>query len=130
MVGVLVATHGRLAEEFLNSAAMLVGEKEQMSSVCVLPGQSPEEFLELAEKKVEELDTGDGVLALVDIAGGTPYNTMFRLSLTHQIRILTRVNLPMVMYCVMERSDEMTMEELIEALLENGRNEISEFGKR
>lgn len=130
MVGVLVATHGRLAEEFLNSAAMLVGEKEQMSSVCVLPGQSPEEFLELAEKKVEELDTGDGVLALVDIAGGTPNNTMFRLSMTHKVRILTGVNLPMVMYCVMERSDEMTMEELIEALLENGRNEISEFGKR
>ena len=61
---------------------------------------------------------------------GTPNNTMFRLSMTHKIRILTGVNLPMVMYCVMERSDEMTMEELIEALLENGRNEISEFGKR
>ena len=40
MVGVLVATHGRLADEFLNSAAMLVGEGEQLESVCVQIGRA------------------------------------------------------------------------------------------
>lgn len=130
MIGVIVATHGQLADEFLNSAAMLVGTGEQMDSVCVLPGQSPEDFLALAEEKVNQLDTGDGVVALVDITGGTPNNTMFRLKMTRNMRIVTGVNLPMVMYCVMERYDGMSMDELVEALLENGKQEISEFGVR
>ena len=52
MIGVIVATHGKLAEELLNSAAMLVGRGEQMDCSCVLPTQSPEEFWEETERKV------------------------------------------------------------------------------
>lgn len=130
MIGILVATHGRLADELLNSAAMLVGQGEQMESVCVLPGQPPEEFLANAEQALERLDSGEGVVALVDIAGGTPNNTMFRLSKTHKLRIVTGVNLPMVMYSVLERYEGQTDDELVEALLQNGTSEINEFGKR
>ena len=129
MIGVIVATHGKLAEELLNSAAMLVGRGEQMDCSCVLPTQSPEEFLEETERKVSALETGEGVVALVDILGGTPNNTLFRLSKKYNIRIVTGVNLSMVMYCVLERYDGMTSDELIEALLQTGTSEIAEFGK-
>lgn len=129
MIGILVATHGRLADELLNSAAMLVGQGEQMESVCVLPGQPPEEFLANAEAALTRLDSGEGVVALVDIAGGTPNNTMFRLSKSHKLRIVTGVNLPMVMYSVLERYEGQSDEELVTALLENGTMEIKEFGK-
>lgn len=129
MIGVIVATHGKLAEELLNSAAMLVGKGEQMDSTCVLPTMSPEEFLEETEKKVAALESGEGVVALVDIMGGTPNNTLFRLSKKYNIRIVTGVNLSMVMYCVLERYEGMTAEELVSALLETGKNEIGEFGK-
>ena len=129
MIGVLIATHGLLANEFINSAAMLVGTGEQMDSVCVLPGQAPDDFYAQAEEKIVSLDTGEGVVALVDIPGGTPNNTMFRLSKSHNIRIVTGVNLPMVMHCVLERTDGMTMDELVEALIETGKAEVSEFGK-
>ena len=121
MIGVIVATHGKLAEELLNSAAMLVGRGEQMDCSCVLPTQSPEEFLEETERKVSALETGEGVVALVDILGGTPNNTLFRLSKKYNIRIVTGVNLSMVMYCVLERYDGMTSDEL--------KSEIAEFGK-
>lgn len=132
MVGVLVATHGRLAEEFLNSAAMLVGEGEQLDSVCVLPGQSPDDFRAETEKKLTDLDSGEGVVVLVDIVGGTPNNTAFRLKMEKNLnlRIVTGVNLPMVMFCVLDRYDGMTMEELIDALQENGKQQITEFGKQ
>lgn len=129
MIGVIVATHGKLAEELLNSAAMLVGKGEQMDSTCVLPTMSPEEFLEETEEKVAALESGEGVVALVDIMGGTPNNTLFRLSKKYNIRIVTGVNLSMVMYCVLERYEGMTVEELVSALLETGKNEIGEFGK-
>ena len=129
VIGVIVATHGKWAEELLNSAAMLVGRGEQMDSACVLPSMSPEEFLEETERKVTSVDTGEGVVALVDIMGGTPNNTLFRLSKKHNIRIVTGVNLSMVMYCVLERYDGMTADELVDALLETGKSEIGEFGK-
>ena len=94
-----------------------------------MPTQSPEEFLEETERKVSALETGEGVVALVDILGGTPNNTLFRLSKKYNIRIVTGVNLSMVMYCVLERYDGMTSDELIEALLQTGKSEIAEFGK-
>ena len=102
---------------------MLVGRGEQMDCSCVLPTQSPEEFLEETERKVSALETGEGVVALVDILGGTPNNTLFRLSKKYNIRIVTGVN------CVLERYDGMTSDELIEALLQTGKSEIAEFGK-
>lgn len=130
MIGVVVATHGLLAQELINSAAMLVGEGAQMKHVCLVPGQSPEDFLAKCEEAVTEVDTGEGVVALVDIPGGTPNNTMFRLSKSHNIRIVTGTNLPMVMLAVLERFDGMTADELVDNLMENGKNEIIEFGKR
>lgn len=130
MIGVIVATHGLMAKEMLNSAAMLVGEGEQMGYVCLLPGQDPDDFLAKCEEAVTSVDTGDGVVALVDIPGGTPNNTMFRLSKSHNIRIVTGTNLPMVMLAVLERFDGMTADELVENFMENGKNEIIEFGKR
>ena len=129
MVGILVATHGLLAKELLNSADMLVGVGEQMNACCVLPGQPPEEFIGEAEAAVTALDSGEGVVALVDIAGGTPNNTMFRLSKTHNMRIITGVNLPMVMYASVERYDGMTMDELVEGLIKTGKTEVDEFGR-
>lgn len=129
MIGVLVATHGCLANEFLRSAAMLVGEGEQIDSVCLLPEREPDDFYRECEEKTEKLDTGEGVVALVDIPGGTPNNTLFRLSKSHKIRILTGVNLPMVLTAVFDRYDGMTEEELISTLLESGKTQITEFGK-
>ena len=132
MVGVLVATHGRLADEFLNSAAMLVGEGEQLESVCVLPGQSPDDFRDQVEEKLARLDSGEGVVALVDITGGTPNNTIYRVKMEKNlnVRIVTGVNLPMVMFSVLDRFDGMTMDELVESLQENGIQQIKEFGKK
>lgn len=132
MVGVLVATHGRLADEFLNSAAMLVGEGEQLESVCVLPGQSPDDFRAQVEEKLARLDTGEGVVALVDITGGTPNNTIYRIKMEKNlnVRIVTGVNLPMVMFSVLDRYDGMSMDELVDSLQENGTQQIKEFGNK
>lgn len=130
MIGVIVATHGLMAKEMLNSAAMLVGEGEQMGYACLLPGQAPDDFLAKCEEAVTSVDTGDGVVALVDIPGGTPNNTMFRLSKSHSLRIVTGVNLPMVMLCVLERYDGQTADELVETLLSEGQAAVTEFGKR
>jgi PTS system mannose-specific IIA component len=79
------------------------------------------------EQKAEEVDTGEGVVALVDLYGGTPNNNVARLSTERNIRIVTGVNLSMVMYAAMERTDTSTQQELVEGLLNIGVKEITEF---
>ena len=129
MVGVLVVTHGHLAEEFLNSASMLVGSGTQMGSVCLLPGQAADDFYEKCESAVKDTDSGSGILALVDIPGGTPNNTMYRLAQKYNIRVVTGVNLPMVLVSVLERTEEDTLEDCVANVLQAGPQEIMEFGK-
>lgn len=129
MVGVIIVSHGALAQELVNTAAMLVGKGENVEFVGINPDDNPEEFYDKVVKAADRVDTGKGVVALVDIFGGTPNNTVYRASKTKNIRIVTGVNVPMIIYAVTERTDEMTQDELVEGLIRVGRSEISEFGK-
>jgi mannose/fructose/sorbose-specific phosphotransferase system IIA component len=129
MVGIIIVSHGALAQEFVNTAAMLVGKGENVEFVGINPGDTPDEFYEKVVKAAKYVDTGQGVVALVDIFGGTPNNTVYHASKTKNIRIVTGVNLPMIIYAFTERNNEMTQDELIEGLIRTGRSEISEFGK-
>lgn len=119
-----------MAEESVNSAAMLVGAGEALGFAGVYEGETPDSFLERVEKTVEELDSGEGVVALVDIFGGTPNNTVYRLTQSHNIRIVTGFNLPMLIYAITERMEGMSMDMLVDGLMEAGTTQIKEFGKR
>jgi PTS system fructose IIA component. len=129
MVGVVVISHGALAQELVNTAAMLVGKGENLEFVGINPDDDPEEFYKKVVMAAERVDTGKGVVALVDIYGGTPNNTVYHAAKTKNIRIVTGVNVPMVIYAVTERNDEMSQDELVEGLIRTGRSEISEFGR-
>lgn len=129
MIGVIIATHGLLAKELIGSCEMLVGTGEAMDYVCLVPGESPDDFLAECEKKITSLDSGEGVVALVDIPGGTPNNIMYRLSKSHNLRVVTGTNLPMVIFASMDRYEGMTQDELVEGLIETGKSQILEFGK-
>jgi len=129
MIGVIIVSHGALAQELANTAEMLVGKGENVEFVGINPGENPDEFYEKVVAAAERVDTGKGVVALVDIYGGTPGNIVYRASKVKNIRIVTGVNVPMIIYAFTERTDEMTQDELVEGLIKTGRSEISEFGK-
>ena len=117
-----------MAEEALKSAEMLVGSGEAIAAEGIFPGESPEEAYARMEKIAANMDSGSGLVALVDIYGGTPNNVVFRLRRQHSIRILTGFNLPMLMFVITERTTEMTQDELADILLTVGAEEIREFG--
>ena len=74
MVGVVIATHGRLAEELLACAEVIVGKMAHVQAVSVsahLPMDAARDALALA---IREVDDGDGVVVLTDMLGGTPAN--------------------------------------------------------
>jgi mannose/fructose/sorbose-specific phosphotransferase system IIA component len=127
MVGILVVSHGNLAQAMLECVDMLVGIPEQFVCAGIRPDEAPEDFYKNLREKAAQVDSGDGVIALVDLYGGTPNNNVVRLSMERNIRIITGMNLPMVMAAVMERTETSTQAELVEGLLKTGSGEIMEF---
>jgi mannose/fructose/sorbose-specific phosphotransferase system IIA component len=127
MVGILVVSHGNLAQAMLECVDMLVGIPEQFACIGIQPGEAPENFYKNLQEKAAETDSGEGLVALVDLYGGTPNNNVARLSMERNVRIITGMNLPMVMAAAMERTETSTQAELVEGLLKTGSGEIMEF---
>ncbi len=97
MVGVVVVTHGGLAEELVGTARMIMGTVEQVEAVGFQPDEREEEMFDKLRVAVRAVDEGDGVLILVDMFGGTPSNLSLRLLRPGRVEVVTGVNLPMLL---------------------------------
>ncbi|HJY87075.1 MAG TPA: PTS sugar transporter subunit IIA [Candidatus Acidoferrales bacterium] len=125
MVGLVIAAHGHLAEEMVSTAEQIVGELPAVATCSVEPGSSPEEIREKMSRAVESVDTGEGVIVLADLFGGTPCNQGLMLSRQHRMEVLTGVNLPMVLKANSLRSEKLSLPELAAALARYGQKNIT-----
>jgi len=96
MIGVVIATHGRLAEETLACAQGIVGPIPQVRAVSVASSIPLDAAREAIAAAVREVETGDGVLVLTDMLGGTPANLALGF-LSDRVDVVTGVNLPMLL---------------------------------
>lgn len=114
----ILASHGLMARETLNSARMIVqSTPENCGVVSVTEGKSYDAALEEMERLYEELDTSAGCLILTDIYGGTPANVATYLAMTREdILLYSGLNLPLVLELIL--SDHATLEELRQAIEE------------
>ena len=95
MIGVVIATHGKLAEEMIRTAEAVVGRLEQVAPLSVV-ATSPNMRTDL-KAAIERVDQGDGVLLLTDPLGGSPTNLCVSFLADRQVEVVTGVNLPMVL---------------------------------
>lgn len=97
MVGILLVSHGMMAEGMMDSISMFFGKNiPQLDYMRLYMDSSADEFgIEMA-KKVAELDTGDGVIIFADLFGGTPCNQALRL-VSDRVHLIAGMNLPMIM---------------------------------
>lgn len=97
MLGIIVGTHGHLAEELVKTCAMICGEPENLKTVTLVPGEGPEDLIAKYNKAIEEMDTTNGVIILNDLFGGSPYNAACRIAINDEkCGIVTGVSLPML----------------------------------
>ena len=96
MVGVVVATHGRLAEELIRTAELVCGSLERCKAVSVGAASEMEDARAQLADAIRDVDSGDGVLVLTDMFGGTPANLALTF-LDERLEVVTGVNLPMLM---------------------------------
>ncbi len=105
MIGLVLVTHGRLAEEFLSAMQHVVGPQEQIAAVCIGPEDDMESRRNEILQKVKHVDTGSGVVVLTDMFGGTPSNLAISIMDKANVEILAGANLPMLIKLAALRKD-------------------------
>lgn len=124
MIGVVVASHGKLAEELLRTAEGIVGRLEQTAAVSVDARVSMDEARARLQQAIAAVDGGEGVLILTDMFGGTPANLALTF-LDARVEVVTGVNLPMVVKLSTLRAEQMAVAALAEAIAAYGQKNVT-----
>lgn len=105
MIGLVLVTHGRLASEFIHAVEHVVGRQEQIEAICI----GPEDKMDLRRADIAEAaartNTGEGVIILTDMFGGTPSNLAISLLEEGKIEVVAGLNLPMLVKLARVRRD-------------------------
>ena len=96
MIGLVLVTHGRLAEELINAMEHVVGPQKNIASVCIGPDDDMERRRNDILKSVENVDDSMGVIVLTDMFGGTPSNLAISIIEKAPVEVIAGVNLPML----------------------------------
>lgn len=130
MIGILVATHGTMASGMINSVELIMGPQENLDYLELFHETDIETFGNDIVLKAKELDQGKGVLILVDLYSASPYNQAV-LNKINMIdtdhRIITGVNLPMLLEVLGMRYGLDSVENIWEIALNAGKEGVKEF---
>ena len=123
-VGVVIVTHYRLGEEFLQVLRQIVPQAPEFLAVGIDPGQSVEEMRRVIAEALARADRGHGVLVLTDMFGGTPSNISLSFHREHRVEVVTGLNLPMLIKLAALK-DVKSLEELATFIKNYGQRNIS-----
>ena len=124
MIGLVIVTHGRLAEEFVFAMEHVVGPQAAVEAICI----GPEDDMERRRKDIlaacERVNTGAGVILLTDMFGGTPSNLAISVMEQTKAEVIAGLNLPMLIKLASVRGRE-SLETCVSWAQEAGRKYIS-----
>ena len=128
MIGMVLVTHGRLAEEFLHALQHIVGTQDKVGTVCIGPDDDMEERRREIIEQVKAVQDGDGVVLLTDMFGGTPSNLAISVLDEGLVEVIAGVNLPMLIKLASVRGEE-PLKTAVHEAQEAGRKYISVASK-
>lgn len=115
MIGIVIISHGRLAEEFRNVIVHVMGPQEAIETVCIAPDDDADARRDDLVAAVDRVDLGAGVIVLTDLFGGTPSNLAISLLNRSNVEVVAGVNLPMLIKLCSVRSTANIGQAVIEA---------------
>ena len=124
MIGMVLVTHGRLAEEMIAVLEHVVGAQTNIGAVCIGPDDDIERRRTEIVESAAKVDNGDGVIVLTDMFGGTPSNLAISIMDKANIEVIAGVNLPMLIKLASVRKTE-PLDEAIESAQKAGRKYIN-----
>jgi mannose PTS system EIIA component len=124
MIGVVIVTHGRLAHEFRAALEHVVGPQDRLETISIGPDDDLDERRADMLAALARVDTGNGVVVLTDMFGGTPSNLAISAMERDNVEVIAGVNLPMLVKLASVRG-ESGLEEAVNQAQEAGRKYIS-----
>lgn len=104
MTGIIIVTHGKLAQALLETAEMIMGSQEYIGTIVFEAGQDVSNLQEKIQQMLCKMPKNDEALILVDLRGGSPYNAAAMVAMTMpKVKIVTGVNLPMLLEILSNR---------------------------
>ncbi|MFG1204506.1 PTS sugar transporter subunit IIA [Xanthobacter aminoxidans] len=124
MIGLVLVTHGRLADEFCSALEHVMGPQAQIVAVTIGPEDDMERRRHDIIEAVDRVRTGDGVVILTDMFGGTPSNLAISVMNTPDVEVVAGINLPMLVKLAKVRG-EMPLAQAVDVAQEAGRKYIN-----
>jgi len=128
MIGLVIVTHGGLAEGFRAALEHVVGQQKQLVAISVGADDDMERRREDILYAVQEVDSGDGVVLLTDMFGGTPSNLAISVIERANVEVVAGVNLPMLIKLASVRG-EVGLQQAVDEAQEAGRKYINVASK-
>ena len=124
MIGMILVTHGRLAEEFVHAMEHVVGTQSDVATVCIGPQDDMEARRKEIAQAIKKVDSGSGAVILTDLFGGTPSNLAISLMKRGKTEVIAGINLPMLIRLAGARKD-LALAAAVAAARDAGRNYIT-----
>lgn len=124
MIGLVLVTHGALASQFVAAVEHVVGPQPQVAAICIGPDDDMEQRRKDILDAVAKADSGDGVILLTDMFGGTPSNLAISVMDKAKVEVIAGVNLPMLIKLASVR-DTVSLGKAVDLAQESGRKYIS-----
>ena len=125
MTGIVIVTHGQLGDALIEAAQLIIGEKpEAVASVSISTQPNADKMREKIEKKIKEVNQGDGILILTDMFGGSPSNLSYSFLEEGKIEVISGVNLPILLKSIDVRK-KMQLAEGVEKIIDFGKRSVA-----
>ena len=124
MIGVVLVTHGRLAQEFQTALEHVVGKQQNFATVSIDPCDNIESRRDDIIAAIESVDVGGGVIVVSDMFGGTPSNLAISMMDRDNLEVIAGANLPMLIKIVSVRK-ESSLQDTVAQALYSGRKYIN-----
>jgi PTS system mannose-specific IIA component len=124
MIGMVLVTHGHLATEFRAALEHVVGPQKQIETITIGPDDDMEQRRNDIVVAVEGVNTGDGVVVLTDMFGGTPSNLAISVMNGSRVDVVAGINLPMLIKLATVR-EVASLEQAVVQAQDAGRKYIS-----
>jgi PTS system mannose-specific IIA component len=123
LIGGIIVSHGKLAEELLNALTIILGETVNIESISIGWYDDVEESKKKINESLKKVNQKNGVVIFTDMFGGTPSNLSFSFLKDNQVEIITGVNLPMLIkFASLQRSNN--LREVARKVVEQGQKNI------
>ena len=125
MIGIVIVAHGGLAAEYLSAVEHVVGKQSGMRAIAIEPDHDRDRKQTEICAAADSVDSGDGVVVVTDMFGGSPSNLSLRACSPSDRKILYGANLPMLIK--LAKSRHKPLDTAVDAALKAGRKYIDSF---